>query len=302
MLLNVLRPVFETYLRAHYSADSDREILGNAKPEVLIRYICALDARMIFPRPRQVVSSIKVNRNPATLRLLDGYKYLLRRIRNGDDLTPHLSHRLPSLVEGKARQDVKFKCDVLLESWGIYHLHIPGRVPPRKKDLSNNAVMYCCFGRGLAVVLDVREKHDFRPEPLLDILLDEFAETDLVHKINGAVGLSRRASEADRIKLAMQGIDMPFERNGAVFMGSRGLASDVSGLQNTRRADAFCEYLEQLELSGAVAQGDSKAMLPDFTGDYQDHHFGITNRRTKTRFKLPFEFSYGSPINAASNG
>lgn len=302
MLLDVLRPVFGAYLCTHYTGARDREILRAAPTADLLRFICALDARMVFQGPRQVVSSKAVNRNPATLRLLEGYKYLLQRIRKGDDLTPHLSHRLPSLEEGQERQDAAFKCDVLLETWGIYHLHIPKRVPPRKRDLRNNAIVYCCFGRGVAVVLDVREKHDFRPEPLLDVLIDEFSETNLVHKLQGAVGLARKVTETDRRKLAMNGINSGYERNGAVFMGVRGLASDMSGIHNTMRADAFSEHVEHVETSGLLFEGSADSDPSALEGDFLDHHFGITNKRTLRRYKLPFEFSYGSPISAASNG
>ncbi|UWR56090.1 hypothetical protein [Phaeobacter inhibens] len=268
--------------------------------EELCYQICIVDSRYIFTAPRQVHYARKFTRSSAYRNHRTGIERLKNKIEMGEDISSHLSEKLPMLnVKARTSKSLNEVSDLLLETYGIYHLHIGSGRKNRGAGL-----VFACFGEGVAVFLDVRSKHDFSPEKLVKILAHEFSETGLMHRVNGVVGLSRAITSPQRKRLMMGGVNVPIEHKGAVYASTRGLSSAGYGINSVRRSDdvlrtwraltSFEELSEHFGL-GAVLSGG-------LTVHYVPPHFGIHDVNSGAMRWMPHEFCHTSPISAGSNG
>ena len=91
-----------------------------------------------------------------------------RRIKAGENINPYLSRRLI---------DVEFN-DLLLNDWGIQHLHLGASVILEGKNKGfikgTKALLYVCFDDKCAYFVRILERHDFTAQTLLQTMHDNW--------------------------------------------------------------------------------------------------------------------------------
>jgi len=102
------------------------ELEASDTMHLLIRYLNWRD-RLVHAHPRVVMLSREILANPLYLENLGRLEKLCDVIRNGVDLTPHLSERvkfgyLPRDPFKPMKDDPSL--DLMLNEWGMHHLHI----------------------------------------------------------------------------------------------------------------------------------------------------------------------------------
>jgi hypothetical protein len=104
--------------------------LANKHPaEILCLYLNWRN-RLISAQPRSVARSIAFNQNPVAAERTEAISHVVADVEQGNDLTKYLSRRVtmgfalpskPGVTKNLARLQ---HLDLLLNEWGIHHLHI----------------------------------------------------------------------------------------------------------------------------------------------------------------------------------
>ncbi|MFC7478040.1 hypothetical protein ACFQS7_27080 [Dankookia sp. GCM10030260] len=198
---------------------------------------------------------------------------LLGKIAIGADLMPHLSTQIGiGYEEDRQGRPGKRSLDLLLNDWGVHHLHFGHTLRPdgfveRPKDKSE--LLFVIFRANTAFVLNVFTHDDWIREDVVRIAVRNWPTRNLFSRLNGAVGLERPISEDDRKQLRNAHGNALIEIDGEVFMG-RGLSAAGTSTEATIRADrlrkcldAYCAD-ESMIVSAMKAQADNlKRRIPN---------------------------------------
>ncbi|MDH1477853.1 hypothetical protein N5F13_25585 [Comamonas thiooxydans] len=119
---------------------------------VLIHYL-HWKTRLIPPRKRSVSISPKVTADKRWKTVREGVNGILQKIRNGEDITPHLSHRVHSYGYTPASRiragevDSWEDKDQLLNTKGFHHFHIDMRILPSNMAERSNELLFAHVSR-----------------------------------------------------------------------------------------------------------------------------------------------------------
>ncbi len=135
----------------------------SAAQDVEIAYF-NLRKRLVRARPRNVHEAPTLT-CPNEVRV--GYDEVVRKVRAGEDVRAHLSR-------GLAKRDFH---DLLLNDWGIHHLHLSTALEPDGFVKRSGPVLFARFGRKDAYFIAVKQ-HGSGEAPWTDItVLETFAES-----------------------------------------------------------------------------------------------------------------------------
>lgn len=135
-------------------------------------------SRLVHPHPRQVNIADGFDRLPAVQANLPEVAALLGRMASGDDLSVHLSRDV--MLHGYSLHPAGRKhgrdFDLLLNEWGIHHLHIG---TAKGKEL-----LYVIFGRGVAFVLAVASHGAWTSRGLIEVTVRSWPKQGLFVSLN----------------------------------------------------------------------------------------------------------------------
>lgn len=145
--------------------------------------------RLIPPFPRQVLVSKNFSCPPGYEKSLE---IISNKIKNGEDLRPHLS---------KGIKDLDYK-DILLNDWGIYHLHLGTTLDSSGFIKRTKPVLFARFDKERAFFIDIMEHGQGVPLPwikqhLIRILHDNWPDSINIFRLDRIRKLTYVPSDTD---------------------------------------------------------------------------------------------------------
>jgi hypothetical protein len=177
--------------------------------------------RFVSARPRTVHRS-----NELMAKNRPEVEELAKKIEAGRDLSPHLSTGVQEILNRRrgtsgrlsSRRDV----DLLLNDWGIYHLHLSDVDRGDGFVVRTGDLLFVAFRRDDAYLLDVLGHGAWTNESLVEIATINWPEAGLFsHFPNMTLEFS--ASEDDRKKLRDSGINTPVPLSSGGFASGPGI-------------------------------------------------------------------------------
>lgn len=250
--------------------------------------------RLIPAKPREIIYSKNFIRK---VDCENGLKLLEDKIRNGNNLTPHLSRKILQANYS----------DGLLFDFGIYHLHLGEQQDEKHPILieGKDDILYAAFTENKAFFICIDKHGKWGDTELLRIIQSEFPE--VLEKWEYVTEPSSYPTEKERIELRKIGINTPVEVNGKYYItpggGINTARTSSSGVLKMIRQIRFYktidnqlrlffdkhnqEIQERLKISGVLSFTMTKISPMEFTDlnkklrlipniDKEDKLIGIT--------------------------
>lgn len=165
-----------------------------------------------------------------------GYDAVVGKMKQGDNLRPHLSTLL-------AKLDFN---DALLNDWGILHLHLGTAPHPSKSGFLSRTseLLYAYFVGEDVYLLDVRDHGSFADKELLEVLSTAWPHLTETSKLTSVLPSGFDPTPDELKTLRSKGINMPLNMGGAVHVGpGGGYATSGMSLQVVREADRWASSI-----------------------------------------------------------
>jgi hypothetical protein len=222
-------------LSAKMPPDSSGELASVPLRELLGVYWTWRE-RFPSPRPRRAHRSRELEADPAAQPHASELADLERKIKAGEDLTPHLSDRVATAyLSEQQRQNMPRRRrdadrDRMLAAWGIHHLHLSnlqgrGGFNQRGRDL-----VYAIFQPDDAYLLGVYTHDDWERKRLVEVIVRNWPSAGLFLKSNCAQGQTAQFTDDDRRLLRRANINEALiEVDGAFYPPGLGLKGSAPG-------------------------------------------------------------------------
>ena len=244
-----LMPTFEAEIRAHIMSTMPWEPAAQPTLEAmpateLLATYRNWRMRFVVQRPRRVHLSQAIRDNPWRLepRYQSAFEGLVKKIEDGEDLTPHLSRAIVRPYRDGAPGTSSFRSnlDLMLNDWSIHHLHISLNLEPDGFVQRTEMLVFAAFQGDDAFLIDILPHGSWTLSSIVDVLIDEWPDSVFVREIPGIVGLSGTPTDEERAELRKAGIMSSwFERDGRVYMIGFGMTSASTSLFAIRNANAL---------------------------------------------------------------
>jgi hypothetical protein len=178
--------------------------------------------RSIPARPRRIREAREFMCPPARQ---GAFTQLRRKIRQGDDVAPHLSKGILKLDSN----------DALLNDWGIYHLHLGTALekPPSPFVERTREVLFARFDDDNAYLISVGVHGDWAQKRLLEVVHRNWPQTITHARLPAGVKPAYDFTDDDRTKIRKAHVQAIEEVDGVTYMApgggvmTSGLSSDV---------------------------------------------------------------------------
>ncbi len=168
-LVSIFRQELTTFGYKKSDVDS---IVGD---DELIRVYYGVQRRLVSPVPRNLHSSKSLACPPEHASILAS---LERMIENGDNITPYLSTKIKTLNYN----------DLLLNDWGVHHLHLGANIKSDGFAERTGALLYCYFEEKNAYLINIFDHNDFTAQILIQTVHNNWPEILSGVQINGVKG------------------------------------------------------------------------------------------------------------------
>jgi hypothetical protein len=141
--------------------------------------------RLIAATPRRVLRSAAFDQNPIVSQRLSAISQMIDDIEQGRDLTKYLSRRVTVgfALPGKpgTKKLKRFEhLDLLLNDWGIHHLHVSTIVESDGFVEREGPLLFAIFKSERAYFIDVMSHRDFENDHLIQIIFDTWPDDGLI--------------------------------------------------------------------------------------------------------------------------
>jgi hypothetical protein len=197
-------------------------------------------SRFVTPKPRSVLRSREFKSNLVVEQFQPHINILLGKIAAGVSVNAHLSSFAKvGYEEDRGERIGRRAVDLLLNDWGVHHLHFFGD----EKASRVKEVVFAIFGADTAYVLDLFTHSDWTHERIVQIAVNNWPEKNLFLELKGAQGLARSVTPDSRALRRKAGVNSPIELDGKVYMGRGGLSSAGTSFTATIKADQLLHRL-----------------------------------------------------------
>ncbi len=214
-------------------------------------------SRFIHPHPRVVLKSqaYVFRRVPPKEQVY--LEHLGEKIEAGKDIAPHLSRGVihgfvnGTPVTAKKNLGRRRDLDLLLNDWGIHHLHLPDALDSdgfvrRDPVLDRDLLLFAMFQDHRAYFLDVLPHGEWTNESLVEIAVRNWPSARLFIRLN-VVAISETTTAAERQRLRAAGVNVPMQIDGGVYMaGMGGLTTAGTGTHTMMRAQRLLRSLFEI--------------------------------------------------------
>jgi len=266
--------------------------------ELVIRFFNWLN-RLIHPHPRQVFLSQEYRFRYLPPREQVYLEKLIEKIEAGAWLDQHLSSNISfgfdATVSNKQNKKLHRRRDIdlLLNDWGIHHLHLPDLAGHncfvrRDRALDKNLLLFAIFREGAAYLLDVLPHGAWANDDLVKIALRNWPEANLFIKAHGMLPSNQKMSRDDRSMLRSAGINSPIEFEGKIFIASTGgITSAGTPVKATLKANELLSKIDHIKRSLISNPDYLCQMLRTHGGVYpQNPQFSIAFYRTNRGYEF----------------
>ncbi len=238
----------------------------------LVAYLAGLDAhgllvvyhnwisRLVKPQPRAVHKSTAFQMNLLATQRANDLAQIIADIEQGRDLKKYLSRdidRAPAKAPGARRRP---DLDLLLNNWGVHHLHISSIVEPDGFVKRDGPLLFVSFTSRAAYVIDIMMHGDWTRDHVLEVLASEWPHEGVIHEINDAPSATQ-ITEEQRANLRKNGYNAAFTYGGKVFMP----ASVMMSGGPTMRAWVWARHvLGKIAVLEQALATNPRCLTPDF--------------------------------------
>jgi hypothetical protein len=223
-----------TWVLDHLPYDRDDQQLvailkAKSGSELLIIFL-NWQCRLVAPTPRRVLRSGAFDANPIAKQRAVAIAMIIEDIEKGNLLAKYLSRsvsvgfslpRDPEKKELSRRKDL----DLLLNDWGIHHVHISSEVEADGFVKRSGPVMFAIFKPETAYLIDIVGHGDWACERVIRVIVETWPNQGLVNELKGIVGTSRSYTDRERAQLRSAGMSTCVEIDGRVYMASLGIST-----------------------------------------------------------------------------
>jgi hypothetical protein len=210
--------------------------------------------RLVHPHPRVAARSREYTSKSLSSDIAMDLQHLVEKIEEGTDLTPHLSRQVmqgfsPGRPTRKKDLSKRKDLDLLLNDWGIHHLHLFHAPHPDGSGFvaRTDLVLFAIFTFDTAYLLEVMPHGTWTNQHLVEVAVHNWPGSQLFYPFPKLQGLKSPISQTDRKLLRSIGITSPIEVDGKIY-ASRALGIMTTGIttQAIRRADQLFDALEEI--------------------------------------------------------
>jgi hypothetical protein len=296
---------FERDIREHVLASlphnpADRPALAaRSAGELLVSYL-NWTSRFVAPQPRKVHEATALAAKVSTLDQprQAAFILLIVALERGDDITPHLSKEVRVGVELPKLRGRRRDLDLLLNDWGIHHLHLGTAVLADGFVSRSGPLLFAMFKPNDVYLIDICEH---RPAPwskrsLLETAVREWPSAGLLLEIKDALPGVRQFSDEELGKLRAHGYSSAIEVDGKVFKPGLGMVTTGTSTATTLKAIHIMKLAGKIEKqlnakagplwSEIVAKSSLLPLDADFHFHILDRGFGVFEAKTETLFEL----------------
>ncbi len=301
---------FERDIRSHvlgvlpYEPHFKADLTSMRTADLLITYL-NWRHRLISQQPRSIFRSKTLRANP--LSFDPDYGVALERmcelIKRGGDLKPHLSRRIKTGYVGPPGGQLgkRSDLDLLLNDWGIHHLHLSTTLEPDGFVRRTKPVLIGAFERDNAYLIDILPNHhSWTREYIAHILIGNWPRSSFVREVKGVLGVNPAPSDNERGELRNAGINTGLLKHRGKFyeIGVGGLTSAGTATRNTLAANAIMRSLASFRehlirnpsyiVDDLRRRGYDPPLMPRLRLEFlPDDMYVITETTTGAGFELP---------------
>jgi hypothetical protein len=233
------------------NADVVAALREMAPAEILVKYINWQD-RLISASPRTVLQSSNFSENLLVLTRSKTIRKIIKDIERGNDLTKYLSRgvqvgfmlpRDPSKKELHRRRDL----DLLLNDWGIHHLHISTTVEADGFVKRDSLLIFAAFKQQTAYLIDVMSHRDWTNEHLIQVIVGSWPNAGLAFELKGIIPPKQTWTAEERAQLRGVGLSTSVTIGGRSFMPSSGISTAGTSTRASMTAMRILRTLKQFE-------------------------------------------------------
>lgn len=268
--------------------DVDAALRAMPPGQLLVTYI-NWQNRLISAVPRKVLRSSAFDGNPLALERSTAIKKIVKDIERGRDLTKYLSRGVkvgfalppnPNKKQLNRRQEL----DLLLNDWGIHHLHISTTVEADGFVERDGPLIFAVFKERTAYLIDVMN-HEWTNEHLIQVIVRTWPDAGLAFELKGIIPSEQTYMAEERAKLRGAGLSSCVNIDGRAFMPSSGISTagtstraSLTAMQILRTLKNFEEKIQAnpVELLNFIRQnGGNLQSDPAFEFSFFDQGFGV---------------------------
>jgi hypothetical protein len=228
--------------------------LANKHPAEILCIYLNWRNRLISAQPRSVARSIAFNQNPVAAERTEAISHVVADIEQGNDLTKYLSRRVtmgfalpskPGVTKNLARLQ---HLDLLLNEWGIHHLHISTTIEPDGFVERDDPLLFAMFEPETAYFLDIGTHSSFVDQRLAEIAVENWPNAQLfleIKDIRLRNGVSY--SRDDRKQMRSGGLFSFITIGDKVFSPRGGISTAGTSTQASVQANYIIRTLRAFE-------------------------------------------------------
>ncbi len=216
--------------------------------------------RLIPATPRRVLRSAEFNQNQIVSKRASIVSQIIDDIEHGRDLFKYLSRRvkigfeLPPKPGTKKLKSLKY-LDLLLNDWGIHHLHISTIVESDdfvQRNKPDDHLLFAIFKSERAYLIDVMSHGNWAAERFCRIIVDTWPDEDLVREVKGIRGnrppfIEKQIIEKQNVELRSAGISKRVQIDGRVYSPGTSITSTGISIKTTVRSNHILRILKLFE-------------------------------------------------------
>ena len=245
--------------------------------------------RAVRPLPRQVRRSKAFLQNPIVSQRAADLARVAADIECGNNLRKYLSRDIkvaftPALAGPRSR--VRKDLDLMLNDWGVHHLHISTTLDAdgyvvRKRSVLPEPLLFEVFKPHTAYLIDIMQHGDWYLDHVLEILASEWPDEGIIHRLNRQNPEPNLTAEG-RKAVRNQHANSQFSHEGRVYMPAGILSSAGTTFAAVHEADKLLAQGEAFEhYLGNDSDWINSPDEPRFQFDMQNegYVFTATKRR-----------------------
>lgn len=259
--------------------------------------------RIIPAHPRQVMRSGKLDQNPVVIERSKVVAEVIADIAKGADLTKYLSRRIRvgfELPQNPAKKKLARlqHLDLLLNDWGIYHLHLSTNVEADGFVKRDDPLLFAMFRPNKAYLLDIGTHDTFVNEALARIAIESWPADQLFVKLQGVLGLQRGSpySSDERKQLRSAGIASFIQIGSQVYSPPGGISTAGTSARAAMWSNRVMRILEHFEedvrqdplriIDFIRQHGGNPSEMPEFDFAMFGSGFGVIERQSGMPIRL----------------
>lgn len=204
-------------------------------------------SRFVPARPRKVHLSTALSANPLASDPL--YKpaldQIITSIETGADLTPYLSKRIKHGYQNTGQAD-RQDLDLLLNDWGIHHLHLSTELETGGFVKRTGPLMFAIFRPDDAYVIDVVNHRAWTRHDVMRVIVREWPNAGFVYHLPGW-RLPSPLSDEDHQALRQGHVMAGIEIDGMLYFPTSMLTTAGVAVQSVQHADDVCQWIRWFE-------------------------------------------------------